>query len=162
MNAEKRGVGLGEDVLEFVARQVTSNIRELEGALMRLIAYASLSGVEITPEVAATALADLFHTAPEAVGMDEILQVVAEYYGVSPAVLKSKGRSKEVVLPRQVAMYLIRQITSASLPEIGAFFGGRDHTTALYAIQKIDRLLGSDQELARVVESFEKRWAGRG
>ncbi len=162
MNAEKRGVSLSEDVLEFVARQVTSNIRELEGALMRLIAYASLSGVEITPEVAATALADLFHATPEAVGMDEILQVVAEHYGVSPAALKSKGRSKEVVLPRQVAMYLIRQITSASLPEIGAFFGGRDHTTVLYAIQKIDRLLGSDPELARTVEAFEKRWAGRG
>jgi len=162
MNAEKRGVQLSEEVLEYVARQVTSNIRELEGALMRLIAYASLSGVEITPQVAASALADLFQTAPEAVSMDEILQAVADHYGVSPASLKSKGRSKEVVLPRQVAMYLIRQITQASLPEIGSFFGGRDHTTVLYATQKIDRLLAEDAELARTIEMFEKRWAGRG
>ncbi len=162
MNAEKRGVRLSEDVLEYVARQVTSNIRELEGALMRLIAYASLSGLEVTPKVAASALADLFRTAPESVGMDEILQAVADHYGVSPASLKSKGRSKEVVLPRQVAMYLIRQITQASLPEIGSFFGGRDHTTVLYATQKIDRLLSEDPELARTIESFEKRWAGRG
>ena len=162
MNAEKRGVQLSEEVLEYVARQVTSNIRELEGALMRLIAYASLSGVEITPQVAASALADLFQTSSETVGMDEILQAVADHYGVSPASLKSKGRSKEVVLPRQVAMYLIRQITQASLPEIGSFFGGRDHTTVLYATQKIDRLLSEDKELARTIEMFEKRWAGRG
>jgi len=162
MNAERRGVHLGEDVLEFVARQVTSNIRELEGALMRLIAYASLSGVEVTPEVAASALADLFNSGKEAVGMEEILQAVAEHYGVSVGSLKSKGRSKEVVLPRQLAMYLIRQVTHASLPEIGHFFGGRDHTTVLYAIQKIDRLLADDRELARTVELFEKRWVGRG
>jgi len=162
MNAEKRGVQLSEEVLEYVARQVTSNIRELEGALMRLIAYASLSGVEITPQVAASALADLFQTTPEAVSMDEILQAVTDHYGVSPASLKSKGRSKEVVLPRQVAMYLIRQITQASLPEIGSFFGGRDHTTVLYATQKIDRLLSEDPDLRRTIEMFEKRWAERG
>ena len=162
MNAEKRGVWLSEEVLEYVARQVTSNIRELEGALMRLIAYASLSGADITPQVAASALADLFQTTQEVIGMDEILQAVADHYGVSPTSLKSKGRSKEVVLPRQVAMYLIRQITQASLPEIGSFFGGRDHTTVLYATQKIDRLLSTDPELARTIETFEKRWAGRG
>ncbi|WP_457637948.1 chromosomal replication initiator protein DnaA, partial [Oceanithermus sp.] len=162
MNAEKRGVQLSEEVLEYVARQVTSNIRELEGALMRLIAYASLNGVEITPNVAANALADLFQTSKESVSMDEILQAVADHYGVSAASLKSKGRSKEVVLPRQVAMYLIRQITQASLPEIGSFFGGRDHTTILYATQKIDRLISEDKDLAKVIESFEKRWAGRG
>jgi len=161
MNAERRGVQLGEDVLEFVARQVASNIRELEGALMRLIAYASLSGVEITPRVAASALADLF-TTPEAVTMDEILTAVAEHYGVTPTDLKSKGRSKEVVRPRQVAMYLIRQLTDSSLPEIGQFFGGRDHTTVLYATQKIGKLLADDAELRRTIESFEKRWAGRG
>jgi len=162
MNAEKRGVHLSEEVLEFVARQVTSNIRELEGALMRLIAYASLSGVEITPQVAASALADLFQTASKGVGMEEILQGVADHFGVSPASLKSKGRSKEVVLPRQVAMFLIRQITGASLPEIGSFFGGRDHTTVLYATQKINRLLSEDPDLARVIEMFEKRWGVRG
>jgi chromosomal replication initiator protein len=162
MNAERRGVRLGEDVLEYVARQVASNIRELEGALMRLIAYASLSGVEITPKVAAGALADLFHTTGETVTMDEILAAVAEHYGVTPADLKSKGRSKEVVRPRQVAMYLIRQLTGASLPEIGQFFGGRDHTTVLYATQKIGKLLAEDAELRRTVEGFEKRWAGRG
>lgn len=162
MNAERRGVQLSEEVLEYVARQVASNIRELEGALMRLIAYASLSGVTITPKVAQSALADLFHNAGEAVTMDEILAAVAEHYGVTPADLKSKGRSKEVVRPRQVAMYLIRQLTGASLPEIGQFFGGRDHTTVLYATQKIGKLLAEDAELRRTVEGFESRWAGRG
>jgi len=87
---------------------------------------------------------------------------VAEHYGVTPADLKSKGRSKEVVRPRQVAMYLIRQLTGASLPEIGQFFGGRDHTTVLYATQKIGKLLAEDAELRRTVEGFESRWAGRG
>jgi len=162
MNAERREVQLDEEVLEFVAQQVTSNIRELEGALMRLIAYASLAGVEITPQVAAKALADLFDTSSEAVGMEEILEAVAEHYGVTPADLKSKGRSKEVVLPRQVAMYLIRQLTDASLPEIGQFFGGRDHTTVLYATQKIGKRLAEDPELAKTIETLEKRWAWRG
>ena len=162
MNAERRGVRLSEGVLEYVARQVASNVRELEGALMRLIAYASLSGVEVTPEVARSALADLFQGTEEAVGMEEILAAVAEHYGVAPADLKSKGRSKEVVRPRQVAMFLIRQLTDASLPEIGQFFGGRDHTTVLYATQKIGKLLAEDPELRRSVESLERRWAGRG
>ncbi len=162
MNAERRGVRLSEEVLEYVARQVASNVRELEGALMRLIAYASLSGVEVTPEVARSALADLFQGTEEAVGMEEILAAVAEHYGVAPADLKSKGRSKEVVRPRQVAMFLIRQLTDASLPEIGQFFGGRDHTTVLYATQKIGKLLAEDPELRRSVESLERRWAGRG
>jgi len=162
MNAEKRGVQLGEDVLEYVARQVTTNIRELEGALMRLIAYASLNGVEITPQVAAGALADLFENTRDSVGMEEILQAVADHFGVSPASLKSKGRSKEVVLPRQVAMYLIRILTDSSLPEIGSFFGGRDHTTVLYANQKIKRLINEDPEIAKIINSFEKRWGSRG
>jgi len=162
LNAERRGVQLDEEVLEYVARQVSSNIRELEGALMRLIAYASLSGTAITPEVARSALADLFPAADTAVTMDEILNAVAEHYGVTPDELKARGRSKEVVRPRQVAMYLIRQLTGASLPEIGQFFGGRDHTTVLYATQKIGKLLAEDPELQRTVEGFENRWGGRG
>jgi len=161
MNAEKRGLTLPEDVLEFVARQVTSNIRELEGALMRLIAYASLNGGEINKAVASAALGDIFaNTAP--LTMEDVLQTVCEYYGVNPDNIKSKGRSKDVVLPRQLAMYLIRQLSDASFPEIGQFFGGRDHTTVIYAIQKIDKLLANDPQLVKTVELLERKLGERG
>jgi chromosomal replication initiator protein len=123
MNAEQRGLRIGEDVLEYIARQVTSNIRELEGALMRVVAYASLNGVELTRQVAAKALSDIF--APREVEVDpqEIVRVVAEHFGLRPEDLVGGGRRKEVVLPRQMAMFLVRELTRASLPEIGQLFG---------------------------------------
>jgi chromosomal replication initiator protein len=157
MNAEQRGLRIGEDVLEYIARQVTSNIRELEGALMRVVAYASLNGVELTRQVAAKALSDIF--APREVEVDpqEIVRVVAEHFGLRPEDLVGGGRRKEVVLPRQMAMFLVRDLTRASLPEIGQLFGGRDHTTVLYAIQKVQELAESDREVQTLLRSLKEK-----
>jgi chromosomal replication initiator protein len=157
MNAEQRGLRIGEDVLEYIARQVTSNIRELEGALMRVVAYASLNGVELTRQVAAKALSDIF--APREVEVDpqEIVQVVAEHFGLRPEDLVGGGRRKEVVLPRQMAMFLVRELTRASLPEIGQLFGGRDHTTVLYAIQKVQELSESDREVQAILRALREK-----
>ncbi len=156
MNAEQRGLRIGEEVLEYIARQVTSNIRELEGALMRAIAYASLNGVELTRSVAARALSEIF--APREVEVDpqEIVRKVAEHFSLRPEDLLGGGRRKEVVLPRQIAMYLVRELTRASLPEIGQLFGGRDHTTVLYAIQKIQELAESDREVQGLLRSLRE------
>ena len=157
MNAEPRGLRIGEDVLEYIARQVTSNIRELEGALMRVVAYASLNGVELNRQVAAKALSDIF--APREVEVDpqEIVRVVAEHFGLRPEDLVGGGRRKEVVLPRQMAMFLVRELTRASLPEIGQLFGGRDHTTVLYAIQKVQELSESDREVQAILRALKEK-----
>jgi len=157
MNAEQRGLRIGEDVLEYIARQVTSNIRELEGALMRVVAYTSLNGVELTRQVAAKALSDIF--APREVKVDpqEIVRVVAEHFGLRPEDLVGGGRRKEVVLPRQMAMFLVRELTRASLPEIGQLFGGRDHTTVLYAIQKVQELSESDREVQAILRALKEK-----
>jgi len=154
MNAEYRGVEIPEEVLEFIAQRVTSNIRELEGALVRLIAFASLNGVPITKAVAMRALSHVFTQEQKEPTMEEIAQAVARWYGVRPEQLKAKGRAKEVVLPRQLAMYLIRERLSASLPEIGQFFGGRDHTTVLYAVQKVEKKLKEDPKLKAAAEEI--------
>ena len=156
MNAEQRGLRIPEDALEYIARQVTSNIRELEGALMRAIAFASLNGVELTRAVAAKALSDIF--APRELEADplEIIRKVADHFGLKPEELTGSGRKKEVVLPRQLAMYLVRELTRASLPEIGQLFGGRDHTTVLYAIQKVQELAESDREVQGLLRTLRE------
>ena len=156
MNAEFRGVEIPEEVLEFIAQRITSNIRELEGALVRLIAYASLNGVPITKAVAMRALSHVFTQEQKEPTMDEILAAVARRFGVRPEELKAKGRAKEVVVPRQVAMYLIRDRLGASLPEIGQFFGGRDHTTVLYAVQKVQKALEKDPALRATVAELKE------
>ncbi|MER3451837.1 MAG: chromosomal replication initiator protein DnaA [Thermus sp.] len=156
MNAEQRGLKVSEEVLEYIARQVTSNIRELEGALMRAVAYASLNGVELTKQVAARAISDIFAPREPSVDPEEILRRVAEHFGLRPEDLKGSGRRKEVVLPRQLAMYLVRELTRASLPEIGQFFGGRDHTTVLYAIQKVQELVESDREVQNLLRTLKE------
>jgi len=157
MNAELRGVEVPEEVLELIARLITSNIRELEGALVRLITYASLNNVPINKTTALRALSNVFTQEQAALTMDDILETVARRFGVRPEQLKGKGRSKEVALPRQVAMYLIREHTGASFPEIGQFFGGRDHTTVLYAVQKIQKERKKNPELAKTLEELEQQ-----
>lgn len=157
MNSEYRSMRIPEEVLEYIARQVTSNIRELEGALMRVIAYASLNGVEITKNVAARALSDVFTARETDFSPDDILRAVADHYGLRTDELKGAGRRKEVVIPRQIAMFLIRELTQSSLPEIGQFFDGRDHTTVLYAIQKVQELADSDPSIQQTLRSIKER-----
>ncbi len=149
MNSEYRQMYIPDEVLEFIAKQVTSNIRELEGALMRVIAFASLNGLEgnqVSRAIAAKALSNVFTETEVSLEMQDILDIVALHYSIPTENLKSAGRAKEVVLPRQVAMFMIRELTSHSLPEIGAFFA-RDHSTILYAIQKITEQAESDNDL---------------
>jgi chromosomal replication initiator protein len=160
MNAEYRRVLIPDDVLEFIAKQVVSNIRELEGALMRVIAYASLNGLEgdkVTRAIAAKALSNVFaDTEVNNVEMQDVLDRAASFYGLTAEVLKSQGRAREVVIPRQVAMYLIRELTNHSLPEIGQFFG-RDHSTILYSIQKVAELVDKDHEISSAIREIKAR-----
>src|SRR5690625_3423917 len=155
-NAHFRKVELPKDVAEFIARQATSNIRELEGALVRVIVYASMNGSALTVETAATALSDVFESNEVVLTMDEILRTVGRSFSVEVKDLKSKGRRQELVVPRQLAMYLIRELTPHSFPEIGQFFSGRDHSTVMYSINKVAKQLEDDAELQRRVRELRQ------
>ena len=154
MNAEYRGVKLPNEVIDFIARQVTSNIRELEGALVRVIVYASMNNTPLDRQTAAHALSDVFTPGDLTVTMDDVLRATARQFEVEAADIKSKGRRQELVVPRQVAMYLIRELTSHSYPEIGQFFSGRDHSTVMYAVQKVTERLEGDGELGARIKSI--------
>ncbi|HEX7022628.1 MAG TPA: chromosomal replication initiator protein DnaA, partial [Trueperaceae bacterium] len=153
MNAEYRGVELPSEAIDFIARQVTSNIRELEGALVRVIVYASMNGAEITRQTAAQALSDVFTPSETTLSMEDILRTTARHFDIEPSALRSKGRRQELVIPRQVAMYLIRELTEHSYPEIGQFFSGRDHSTVMYAVQRVTERLEGDPDFSERVRS---------
>ena len=155
MNADYRGVKVPLEVIDYIARHVTSNIRELEGALVRAILYASMNQQPLSRATAAQALSDVFAPSEPTLTMPDILRITAQQYGLSPDDLRSKGRRQELVLARQVAMYLVREMTSHSYPEIGQFFGGRDHSTVMYAVQKIAEALGADADLASRVRKIQ-------
>ena len=157
MNSEYRNMRVPEEVLEYIAKQVTSNIRELEGALMRVIAYASLNQVPLSKQIAVKALSDVFTASETSVTPEEIVKAVSEHYSLKLEEIRGAGRRKEVVIPRQMAMYLIREVTHMSLPEIGQFFDGRDHTTVLYAIQKMQETIDSDASLQQALKSIRER-----
>jgi len=148
--AERSGHTVEPEHLEMIARRVQSNIRELEGALTRVLAFSDLSGVPLTKAVVESALVDFFPRAG-ALSPDQIIAAVARQFGVDEDRLLSKERSAQVSLPRQVAMYLIRQEAGLSLPQIGDSLGGRDHTTVIYGLGKISDLLETDDSLRRQV-----------
>ena len=135
------------DVIEFLARKITANVRELEGALNRVVAYARLVGKPVTIEFTRETLADLLRAHEKKVTIDDIQRKVAEYYGLKLGDMLSARRAVEVARPRQVAMYLAKKLTPRSLPEIGRRFGGRDHTTVMHAVKRIDELRAKDPEL---------------
>lgn len=153
--AERTGRQVEPELLELIAQQVQSNIRELEGALTRVLAYADLSGVELDPEVVERALSDLL-PAGGAVTVDEIIALVADEFGVDEEHMLSRDRSRVVALPRQVAMFLLREETESSLPEIGEALGGRDHTTVMYGYDKISNLIETDDSMRRQVMSIRE------
>ncbi|MCS6996838.1 MAG: chromosomal replication initiator protein DnaA [Casimicrobiaceae bacterium] len=138
--ARALGIELDEHVAFFIAKHINSNVRELEGGLKRVIAYASFHGVEITPTVAKEALRDLLAVQSRQVSIDNIQRTVAEYYKIKVSDMHSKNRQRVLARPRQMAMALAKELTSLSLPEIGQNFGGRDHTTVLHACRQIARL----------------------
>ncbi|EKP94764.1 chromosomal replication initiator protein DnaA [Thermaerobacter subterraneus] len=144
-----------DDVIAFIAERIDTNIRELEGALIRLVAFASLTNHEIDLDLAAEVLKDILPP-PRAnkVTIARIQEVVAEYYGVKVRDLKARRRTRAIAFPRQVAMYLCRELTEASLPRIGEEFGGRDHTTVLHAYEKISQDVRNDPQLGRQVKEL--------
>ena len=145
------------EVLEFVARSVTTNGRDLDGAINRLVAHNQLTGAAINMQMAEGALKDLLKAREgRRPKIEDIQRVVAQHFNVSKADLLSARRTRAVVRPRQVAMYLAKSLTPRSLPEIGRRFGGRDHTTVLHAVRKIDSLMGSDGTLAEDIETLKR------
>jgi len=147
-------------VLEFLAHRISSNVRVLEGALTRLFAFASLVGRRITLEMTQECLADLLRSADRKVTIDEIKRKVADHYNLRQADLISARRARAVARPRQVAMFLAKTLTSKSLPEIGRGFGGRDHTTVIHAVRKIEQLRETDSQLADDIEMLRRMLEG--
>jgi chromosomal replication initiator protein len=148
--AEDQGVPVGSEALEFIARKVASNIRELEGALNRIAAYANMQGMPITPDLAQAVLSNvLYNPRKRAITPERIATAVAEYYSVDLEALRGQKRDRAIVTPRQIAMYLMRAETDVSLLRIGAELGGRDHSTVLHACDKIDREMQENEELRR-------------
>ncbi len=152
--AESEQVTLPMDIALFIASNIRTNVRELEGALVRLIAWGSLHGVELTLSVAQQCLKQFIDTQVRKVSIEAIQRAVSEQFGMRVTELKQKNNSRAVVVPRQIAMYLTKQLTEASLPEIGRQFGGKHHTTVMHSIAKIDDLRHSDKDLNRIVNAL--------
>lgn len=150
--AEQMQVRIPDKVLEFLAHRIASNVRELEGALNRIAAHAMLIGREITIESAADLLSDLLRASSRQISIDAIQNRVASHYGVRVAEMFSPRRARNIARPRQVAMFLAKNLTSLSYPEIGRQFGGRDHTTVMHAVRTIEGLVNSDQAVAEDVQ----------
>jgi chromosomal replication initiator protein len=148
--AEECAADVPDHIIEMIAHYVRNNIRELEGALNKVVAYAQLSGGRIEPELVDMALVDLIGR-PEKLSLDEVIQATCVYYGVSIDDILSASRKRTIAVPRQVAMYLARTETDASLPRIGAKLGNRDHTTVLYGYEKVASLAETDAEIRRAI-----------
>lgn len=153
--AEGLSVEVPDDVVDFIARKVQSNIRELEGALTRVLGYARLMNTALSVDLANTVLQDILRHQP--ITPEQILLTVADYYRVDVADLTGRSRNKEVVLPRQIAMYLLREETGTSLPQIGEMLGGRDHTTVIYAHEKMAEQIETDDNRRREVLAIKER-----
>jgi chromosomal replication initiator protein len=152
--AETEGVPLPDNVAIYIAGKIKSNIRELEGSLIRLIAYASLTGREITLPLAQDVLRNVLQNDDRAVTIDIVQKAVADHYSLKVAELKSKNNSKSVAMPRQVAMYLCKNLTNASLPEIGKSFGGKHHSTVIHSIRKVEYLRQRDGDFNTLINNL--------
>ncbi|MBF0394618.1 MAG: chromosomal replication initiator protein DnaA, partial [Alphaproteobacteria bacterium] len=158
--AEQMGQVVPHKVIEFLAHKITSNVRELEGALNRVVAHSQLVGRDITLESTQEVLHDLLRANDRRITIEEIQKKVAEHFNIRVAEMGSARRARQVARPRQVAMYLAKQLTSRSLPEIGRKFGGRDHTTVMHAVKKIEELRQSDSNFAEDVELLRRMLEG--
>ena len=156
--AQTERLNIPFDVLDYIANYIQSNIRELEGALIRLVAYASVNDRTLNMTTATEALKDILPPPrPKKITIEMIQKVIASHYGVEITDLLSKKRNKQIVVPRQVAMYLCRKLTDASYPQIGDQFGGKDHTTVIHAHDKIENEMKVDQELAATIEVLRQK-----
>src|SRR4051812_11830737 len=152
--AETEGVHLPDNVALYIAGKIKSNIRELEGSLIRLIAYASLTRSEITLPLAQDVLRNVLQNDDRAVTIEIVQKAVADHYSLKVAELKSKNNSKSVAMPRQIAMYLCKNLTNASLPEIGKSFGGKHHSTVIHSIRKVEDLRKKDGDFNTVIHTL--------
>lgn len=153
--AKADGLDIPNEVMLYIANQVDTNIRELEGALIRVVAYSSLVNMDVSPELAAEALKDIMpNSKPRMISILDIQTATGEHYSIRLEDFKAKRRTKSIAYPRQVAMYLSRELTDYSLPKIGEEFGGRDHTTVIHAHEKISSLLKTDQQLQQDIKQI--------
>ena len=158
--AQSEGVNLNEDVAFFVAKHLRSNVRELEGALRKILAYSKFHGREISIELTKEALKDLLTVQNRQISVENIQKTVADFYSIKVADMYSKKRPANIARPRQIAMYLAKELTQKSLPEIGELFGGRDHTTVLHAVRKIAAERGTDAQLNHELHVLEQTLKG--
>jgi chromosomal replication initiator protein len=158
--AFSEGVSLSEDVAFFVAKHLRSNVRELEGALRKILAYSKFHGRDITIELTKEALKDLLTVQNRQISVENIQKTVADFYNIKVADMYSKKRPANIARPRQIAMYLAKELTQKSLPEIGELFGGRDHTTVLHAVRKIAAERGNDAQLNHELHVLEQTLKG--
>lgn len=154
--AEKIGCAVPDKVMEFLAHKITSNVRELEGALNRITAHAQLVGRTISLEMTQEVLSDLLRSSERRITIDEIQKKVAEHFNIRISDMHSARRARQVARPRQIAMYLAKQLTPRSLPEIGRKFGGRDHTTVIHAVRKVEELSAYDPTFKEDVELLRR------
>jgi len=156
--AELAGIQLDKEVSYLLASRIVNNVRELEGALTRLTAFAHLTNQSIDIHMAKNILRDQLHVNVRSISVDDIQKKIAEYYGINPKDMRSNKRSRNIAFPRQVAMYASKELTQLSLPEIGSQFGGKDHTTILYAVRKINTMCENDKnfddEVSRIISSI--------
>ena len=153
---ELESVKVPDDVITFIASEIKTNIRELEGALLRVVAYSVLEEKSINLSLAKSVLKDMVKESVKTISVEMVQKEVAEFFNLSLSELKSKGRHKNIIVPRQVAMYLARQLTKHSLPEIGAAFGGKDHTTIMHAVKKVEEVLLKDPQIRKIVETLKQ------
>ena len=155
--AERSNLEMPHDVAEVIAKKLKSNVRELEGAVQQILAYTRFHRVPVTIDTVKIALRDIFKVSSVPVTIENIQTTVAEYYGLKPADMQSKSRAAPVARARQIAMYLSKELTQKSLPEIGSLFGGRDHTTVIYAYRKISGERNTNEELKHDLHILEQR-----
>ncbi|MBI3600726.1 MAG: chromosomal replication initiator protein DnaA [Nitrospinae bacterium] len=153
---EENGVILPQNVAEFIANKVKSNVRELEGCLSRIIAVSSLKGREISIQLAEEAFKDIFKTREKVIGINDIQRAIAEYFNIKISDLKSKKRERNIAYPRQVAMYLCKELTELSLEDIGKGFGGKDHSTVIHSQRKIERLIKENNEISTTIKQIKR------
>jgi len=158
--SETERVALPTDLALYIASNVRTNVRELEGALIRLIAYCSLTGAEVTLSTAQQVLKNFIDSQARKISIDAIQKAVAEQFGLRTPEIKQKNNSRSIVVPRQIAMYLAKQMTEASLPEIGRQFGGKHHTTVMHSIAKIDEQRRADKDLNRLINKLTETLNG--
>jgi chromosomal replication initiator protein len=156
--AKAENLDIPNEAMVYIANQIDTNIRELEGALIRVVAYSSLINADITSHLAAEALKDIIPSSrPRMITMQDIQAKVGEFYGLRLEEFKARKRTKAVAYPRQIAMYLSRELTDFSLPKIGEAFGGRDHTTVIHAHEKISQQLKVDQDLTKIIQNLTEK-----